>query len=103
LRARMEQLAAAYPGDGVSPLKVPASAVAPWVEAEAGAVAEATNQTPRSATKGRTRRPPRERLEQLLGEHEGEVARVADALGVGRKTVYRWLEAYALSADAFRR
>ncbi len=45
----------------------------------------------------------RKELERLLEAHEGNVARVAKAIGEHRQQVYRWLKAYGLEAEAFRR
>jgi DNA-binding NtrC family response regulator len=41
-------------------------------------------------------RPSRVELERLLDELGGRIAGVADRLHVDRKTVYRWLDAYAI-------
>jgi transcriptional regulator with GAF, ATPase, and Fis domain len=46
--------------------------------------------------------PAREPLVELLRAHEGDVARVARALGKDRKQVYRWLERFELTASEFR-
>ncbi|MEZ4439240.1 MAG: sigma 54-interacting transcriptional regulator [Polyangiaceae bacterium] len=48
------------------------------------------------------RRPSRSELEALLREHEGQIASVARAVGVPRKTVYRWLKALNIEPDGFR-
>jgi transcriptional regulator of acetoin/glycerol metabolism len=45
----------------------------------------------------------RSELEKLLEEHEGNVAQVARAIGEHRQQVYRWLKAYGIRAEAFRR
>ncbi|MBX3269576.1 MAG: sigma 54-dependent Fis family transcriptional regulator [Sandaracinaceae bacterium] len=46
--------------------------------------------------------PSREELERLLALHEGNVSRVARALGKHAKQIYRWLEQHGLDASAFR-
>jgi transcriptional regulator with GAF, ATPase, and Fis domain len=44
----------------------------------------------------------REQLKALLTEHQGNVSKIAAALGKPRAQVYRWLGAYGLSAERFR-
>ena len=46
--------------------------------------------------------PDREALERLLETHEGNVARVARALGLSRQRVYRQLEALTIDPAAYR-
>ena len=47
--------------------------------------------------------PPRAQLVELLTEHMGTVAAVANSLRVSRRQVQRWMDRYDLSPDAFRR
>jgi len=47
--------------------------------------------------------PDRDVLIELLGEHRGNVAEVARALGQNRQTVYRWMSVYRLTPDPFRK
>jgi DNA-binding NtrC family response regulator len=47
--------------------------------------------------------PTKEQLEKLLAEHDGNVARVARALGKHRQTLYRWLKKYDLGVTQFRK
>lgn len=51
---------------------------------------------------GRGGRPAPEDLARLLGAADGRVAEVARQLGVGRNTLYRWLDAADLDPGAFR-
>jgi transcriptional regulator with GAF, ATPase, and Fis domain len=44
----------------------------------------------------------REQLKALLSEHQGNVSKIAAALGKPRAQVYRWLDAHGLSADRYR-
>jgi transcriptional regulator of acetoin/glycerol metabolism len=44
----------------------------------------------------------REQLKALLTEHQGNVSKVATALGKPRAQVYRWLSALGLSAEGYR-
>jgi transcriptional regulator of acetoin/glycerol metabolism len=44
----------------------------------------------------------KEELVQLLAEHEGNVAKVARALGKHRQQVYRWLKRHEIDATQFR-
>lgn len=46
--------------------------------------------------------PSRAQLVQLLSEHQGTVAAVANALRVSRRQVQRWMARHNLSPDAFR-
>jgi DNA-binding NtrC family response regulator len=55
-----------------------------------------------SAPEGERGAPSRERIEQLLAEHGGNVAEVARALGTHRQQVYRWLRQFKLDAKSFR-
>jgi transcriptional regulator of acetoin/glycerol metabolism len=50
-----------------------------------------------------TRRLSRQKLQELLREHEGNVTAIATHLGVGRNTLYRWLKVVNLDASEFRR
>ncbi|MEL6348566.1 MAG: sigma 54-interacting transcriptional regulator [Myxococcota bacterium] len=47
-------------------------------------------------------RPAPEALTKLLADHHGDVPALAEALGVGRSTLYRWLKAAALKPEDFR-
>ncbi|MCA9519201.1 MAG: helix-turn-helix domain-containing protein, partial [Myxococcales bacterium] len=46
--------------------------------------------------------PPREELEALLAAHGGNLKQLADAEGIGRRTLYRWLEERGVDPNAFR-
>ncbi|MEM6788522.1 MAG: sigma 54-interacting transcriptional regulator [Myxococcota bacterium] len=50
----------------------------------------------------RRRRPGRAGVEAALRAHDGRVSDAARALGVARRTLYRWLEHYHLDADTYR-
>lgn len=50
-----------------------------------------------------TEPPDREGLEALLGEHRGNVERIAQRLGVGRATVHRWLSKHGLDPAPYRK
>ena len=52
--------------------------------------------------RGRTGRPTRDALIAALVDHDGSVTKTAAAIGVGRKTVYRWLDALGIDADDVR-
>lgn len=52
--------------------------------------------------RGPTQAPPRAELEAALRANEGNVSAVADAFGVGRRTVYRWLDGLGLDPWSFR-
>lgn len=57
----------------------------------------------RGAVEPRAAEPPdRERLEALLRQHEGVVARVAGALGLSRRHVYRLLDKHGFDPSSFR-
>ncbi len=49
-----------------------------------------------------TPRPPAPVLAALVAEHRGNVRAIARALGVDRKTLYRWLEGYAIDPGTHR-
>ncbi|HEX6243160.1 MAG TPA: helix-turn-helix domain-containing protein, partial [Polyangiales bacterium] len=44
----------------------------------------------------------REQLKTLLSEHQGNVSKIATALGKPRAQIYRWLETYGLSVEGYR-
>ncbi len=48
-------------------------------------------------------RAAKETLVELLRIHGGNVTRVAEALGQSKQKVYRWLDAYGIKADAYRK
>ena len=75
----------------------------PWLEPAAavklpGTVArrDTPHEETRSRRKSPTPRPPREVLEAALAQHDGRVKAAADALGVARRTLYRWLDQLAI-------
>jgi len=47
-------------------------------------------------------RPPQSELVAAFREHGGSVRATAKSLGVSRKTVYRWMEAYGLDPESLR-
>lgn len=96
LRAAVLRAAAlASPGEPWGPALLPDDVRGPARPAAA---------PPRAPDGPRPERPPVDQatLAALLVEHEGNVRRVAAALGVARRQVYRWLERFGLSADEFR-
>ncbi|MCB9745323.1 MAG: sigma 54-dependent Fis family transcriptional regulator [Alphaproteobacteria bacterium] len=48
------------------------------------------------------KRPPPEQLRALLVEHEGNVKALAEHLGVGRTTLYRWFRAAGIDPEDLR-
>jgi DNA-binding NtrC family response regulator len=63
---------------------------------ERGAPIEARSRKPRAA-------PDRQALEQILKQHEGNVASVARALDRKWNVVWRWIAKHGLRPDAFRK
>jgi transcriptional regulator with AAA-type ATPase domain len=49
-----------------------------------------------------TERPSRDTLVELLTQEQGRVSAVARRLGVGRKSLYRWLQAHGIDPEALR-
>jgi len=62
-----------------------------------------TADSPPRPPSARAEPPTRDELDALLTEHRGRVADVARALAVTRQSVYRSMEAFGLSAAAYRR
>lgn len=52
--------------------------------------------------KAPAQRPDKASLEQVLNENGGNMRQTAEALGVTRKTLYRWCEALELDPSSFR-
>jgi transcriptional regulator of acetoin/glycerol metabolism len=46
--------------------------------------------------------PTKEKLQELLSRHRGNVAAVARELGKARMQVHRWLRRYGLSLEDYR-
>jgi DNA-binding NtrC family response regulator len=61
--------------------------------------------TPSSSSTGVTNQGEerKERLEELLAEHQGNVSAVARALGKARLQISRWLKSYDLDPEDFRK
>ena len=94
LRAVVEELALTHPPvDGA--LEAPPGTL----PAESPEARMATELPPQ---KKRTKRPSRAELEATLREHQGRIAEVARHYGVYRKSLYRWLDTYAIDVEAFR-
>ncbi len=81
-----------------------------WLEAEVSAAAESTNSgkiAPTPLPKPRPRRGRRKlsvsELIRVVGDHDGNMNAVARSLGVGRSTLYRWLDAAEVDLDEVRR
>lgn len=69
----------------------------PGRDGSTSATSESRMAKPRAAS-----RPSRDQLIELFREHRGNMRAVARALGIGRSTLYRWLEAADLDVDSLR-
>jgi len=80
----------------------------PWLQEEfseharvgIGAVAPQIVEAPKR-TKKRFK-PTADELTALLEEHDGNVTALAEALGIGRNTVYRWIQRLGVELDGHR-
>ncbi len=63
---------------------------------------EVINSSRKTKIKKRKTAPDADQLRALLLEHRGSVRACAQALGVDRKQVYRWLETHGIRAESFR-
>jgi DNA-binding NtrC family response regulator len=97
LKSLIETFCALEPGERPLTLDY-LSRTHPRIAASAGdaPAASSSSSTP-SSSSVEPRGPGRERLEQLLLTHDGNVTAVAKELGKVRPQVYRWLKAYGLS------
>jgi transcriptional regulator with PAS, ATPase and Fis domain len=74
----------------------------PPTSATAPAPAPAERDPPAPAPKRPAKRPDAPTLTRMLAEHGGEMKSLAQTLGVGRTTLYRWFEAAGLDPEALR-
>lgn len=73
------------------------------VRTEAPVPPSAPVSKPSTSSRGKRRaRPAAEELVRLLQEHQGNVTHLAETLGIGRNTLYRWLKEADLDPDAGR-
>jgi len=59
-------------------------------------------ETPPIRKPPRSERPGHDELRELLVAHDGNVTALAEQLGVGRNTLYRWIKAAGIDLDDFR-
>jgi len=88
----MAQLRSSLSAGPTAPQAAPAPVVTPVVSAEDKALAAGA----------RARRPGRDELVAALARHGGNMRATAAALGIGRKTLYRWVEAEGIALDLVR-
>ena len=102
LRAIVDQLLVDHPPKAVDDeveLEAPASAVTALATR---ASTNPSSSSPDAQAKKPAKRPSRSAIEETLRSEEGRVSDAAKRLGVARKTLYRWLDAYAIDVDRFR-
>ncbi len=63
---------------------------------------EVINSAKKTRAKTRKTAPDADQLRALLIEHRGSIRACAQALGVDRKQVYRWLDTHGIRAESFR-
>ena len=100
LQGIMERLVLAH-GDGES-LPSPS-----WLDAELSEHARVMppSSSPATPAPGRTKKrfkPTAEELTSLLETHDGNITALAEALGIGRNTVYRWIKRLGLEREGHR-
>ncbi|HJL16164.1 MAG TPA: sigma 54-interacting transcriptional regulator [Sandaracinaceae bacterium LLY-WYZ-13_1] len=81
--------------DGAGCEQLPLSLVAHRLE-RVSQLPEAAAAPPRDGDRPKPAPPSREEVERLLAEHEGNISRVARALGRSRRQVYRYLEQWGI-------
>lgn len=82
-----------------------AFALGPWLDPDpALSAAPSTDlpEPPRAMRKAPTARPGRDTIEAALDRHQGRVASAAEALGVDRRTLYRWCKQLDIDPSAWR-
>jgi len=79
------------------PLTVPS-----WLNSELQQLARTGESAPPPPTAPRRGRPTREEVEATLQQHNGHITRSAEALGVARNTLYRWVEKWKIDLEQAR-